>query len=74
MSNKAFDIIRFLSEVAITAVGALYYALAETWGWPYGEAIVASCAAISSFVGIFTEWQRKSYNKTERSEDDGEDC
>ena len=63
MSNKAFDIIRFLSEVAISAAGALYYALAEIWGFPYGEAVVATCAAVSTFLGIFTEWQRYRHNK-----------
>lgn len=67
MSNKAFDIIRFLSEVAISAVGALYYALAEIWGLPYGEAVVATCAALSSFLGIFTAWKRMKYNKEENN-------
>lgn len=63
MSSKVFDIIRFLAEVAISAAGALYYALAERWGWPYGEDIVVTCAAVSTFLGIFTEWQRMKYKK-----------
>lgn len=63
MSNKAFDFIRFLSEIALTAAGALYFALSEIWGLPYGEAVMATCAALSTFLGIFTEWQRQSYNK-----------
>lgn len=63
MTNKAFDVVRFLSEVALSALGALYYALAEIWGLPYGDAILATCAALSTFLGIFTEWQRIRYNK-----------
>lgn len=63
MSNKAYDIIRFLSEVLITAIGALYWALADTWGLPYGEQIVATCAAVSTFLGVFVHWQRSVYNK-----------
>jgi len=68
MSNKAFDIIRFLAEVAISAAGALYYTLAEVWGWPYGEAIVATCAAVSTFLGIFTQWQRQKFKKESNDE------
>lgn len=69
MSNKAFDIIRFLSEVAISAVGALYFSLADIWGLPYGEAVVATCAALSSFLGIFTVWKRKKYKEENNEED-----
>ena len=63
MSNKVYDIIRFLSEVLITAIGALYWALADTWNLPYGEQIVATCAALSTFLGVFVHWQRSVYNK-----------
>lgn len=63
MTDKFFNFIRFLAEIAISAAGALYYALAEVWGLPYGKEIVATCAAISTFLGIFTEWQRYAYNK-----------
>lgn len=71
MTNKAFDVVRFLSEVALSALGALYYALAEIWGLPYGDAILATCAALSTFLGVFTEWQRTRYNK--RREENAED-
>lgn len=64
MSNKTYDFIRFLAEIAISAVGALYYAIASIWGLPYGDQIVATCAALSTFLGIFTEWQRYKYNNS----------
>ena len=70
MSNKAFDIIRFLSEIGISAVGVFYKAIAEIWSLPYGDAVLATCAALSTFLGIFTEWQRFRHNKQE--EDNGE--
>lgn len=70
MSNKFFDTIRFLSEVAITAAGALYLALSKIWGWPYGDAVVGTCAAVSTFLGIFTELQRMKYNKEKENDDE----
>ena len=69
MSNSFFNTIRFLSEVAITACGALYLALAKIWCWPYGDAVAATCAAVSTFLGIFTEWQRFKHNKQEEKDE-----
>lgn len=70
MSDKVFNFIRFLSEIAVGAVGAFYYAVAEALHLPYGKEVVAVCAALSTFLGIFTEWKRYSYNK-EKEENDG---
>lgn len=63
MSDKAFNFIRFLAEIGITAVGTFYKVIAEIWSLPYGEAVLATCVALSTLIGIFTEWQRVQYNK-----------
>lgn len=65
MSNDTFDFIRFLAETGITAIGAFYAAIAEIWSLPYGKAVMASCLALSTLVGVFTEYQRKQHNKTQ---------
>lgn len=72
MSDKFFNSIRFLSEVAITAVGVLYKTIAEIWGFGYGDAVLATCAALSTFLGIFTEWQRCVYTKRKENEDESD--
>ena len=72
MSDKFFNTVRFLSEVLITAIGALWFSLSEIWGasvFPYGKEVVATCAALSTFLGIFTAWQRTKYN-SKKGEDD----
>ena len=63
MSDRVFDFIRFLSEIAITAAGVCYKSVAEIWGLQYGEAVLATCAAVSTFLGSFTQWQRIRYKK-----------
>lgn len=63
MSNETFDFIRFLAETGITALGILYKGLAEVWSLPYGEAVMASTLLLSTFLGVFTEYQRKKHNK-----------
>lgn len=63
MSDKMFDFIRFLAEIGITAIGTFYKVVAEIWSLPYGEAVLATCVALSTLIGVFTEWQRTQYNK-----------
>lgn len=73
MSDKTFNFIRFLAEVLISAIGAFYYAIADIWGLPYGAQIVATCAAISTFLGIFTQWQRARYNEGIGNDEEAEE-
>lgn len=70
MSDRFFNTVRFLSEVAITAIGVLFKTIAEIWGLPYGDAVLATCAALSTFLGIFTEWQRFAFNKRKENDDE----
>lgn len=63
MSDKTFNFIRFLAEIGITAIGTFYKVIAEIWSLPYGEAVLATCVALSTLIGVFTEWQRSQYNK-----------
>lgn len=72
MSNKAFDALRFIAEIILPALGALYAALAHIWGWPYAEAIVGTIAAVDTFLGALVIGLRKSYNKKEENNEQSE--
>lgn len=72
MSNKAFDALRFVAEIILPALGALYAALAHIWGWPYAEAIVGTIAAVDTFLGALVIGLRKSYNKKEENNEQSE--
>ena len=63
MTDKTFNFIRFLAEIGITAIGTFYKVVAEIWSLPYGEAVLATCVALSTLIGVFTEYQRSQYNK-----------
>lgn len=68
LSNKAFDIIRFLCELLVPGIGALYYGVSQIWGLPFGEEVTATCACVATFLGIFVGINRASYNKGEDDE------
>ena len=46
MSNKAYDIIKWVFTVVLPALTTLYVTLAMIWGWSYTEQIAATMTAI----------------------------
>lgn len=63
MTDRTFNFIRFLAEIGITAIGTFYKVIAEIWSLPYGEAVLATCVALSTLIGVFVEYNRAQYNK-----------
>lgn len=51
LSNKAYDILKFIAQIVLPALGTLYFALATIWGFPYGEEIVGTITAVDAFLG-----------------------
>lgn len=51
MSNKVYDILKWVALVVLPALATLYFALSGIWGFPYGEQIVGTITAIDTFLG-----------------------
>jgi hypothetical protein len=64
MSNKVYDVLKWIAMVVIPAVGTLYFALAGIWGWPYGEQVVGTLTAVDTFLGVVLGISSVQYNKT----------
>jgi hypothetical protein len=63
MSNKAYDILKYIAQIVLPAVGTLYFALAGIWGFPYGEQIVGTITAVDTFLGVVIGISNANYNK-----------
>lgn len=64
MNNKTYDILVWVAQIVLPAVGTLYFALAGIWGFPYGEEILGTISAIDVFLGTILKISNVSYNKT----------
>ena len=64
MSNKAYDVLKWIAMVVLPAIGTLYFALAGIWGFPYGEEIVGTLSAVETFLGAILVISTAQYNKT----------
>ena len=51
MSNKLYDILKWIAQYLLPGLGTLYFALAKIWGLPYGVEIVGTISAIDTFLG-----------------------
>lgn len=63
MSNKTYDVLKWIAQVVIPAVGTLYAAIAGIWGFPYGEAVVGTLMAIDAFLGAILGISTAQYKK-----------
>lgn len=67
LSNKAYDILKWIAQYLLPALGTLYFALAGIWGLPYGEQIVGTITAIDTFLGVILGISTANYNKENQS-------
>lgn len=51
MSNKVYDILKWIAQILLPGLGTLYFALSKIWGLPYGVEIVGTISAIDAFLG-----------------------
>lgn len=67
-SEKTYDRLKFIAQIVLPAMGTLYFALAGIWGFPYGEQIVGTIAAVDAFLGAVLHIDTKEYNKSKESD------
>lgn len=63
MTNKVYDVLKYIAQIVLPACGTLYGALAGIWGLPYGESIVATIAAVDLFLGAILKISSDNYYK-----------
>lgn len=71
-SNKVYDILKFIAQILLPAIGTLYFALSSVWGssiFPYAEQIVGTITAIDAFLGAILGISSAQYNKRGESLD-----
>ncbi len=63
MSNKTYDILKWVAQILLPALGALYFALAKIWGLPYSNEVVGTITAIDAFLGALLGISTIQYKK-----------
>ena len=64
MTNKTYDVLKWIAQYFLPALGTLYFALANIWNLPFGEEVVGTITAIDAFLGVLLGISTVQYNKT----------
>jgi hypothetical protein len=65
LSNKAYDILKWIAQILLPAIGTLYFALSKIWGLPFATEIVGTISAVDVFLGAMLGISTAQYNKSE---------
>ena len=65
ISNKVYDVLKWIAQYLLPAIGTLYFALSTIWGFPYGEQVVGTITAIDAFLGAILGLSSATYYKNE---------
>ena len=68
MSNKVYDVLKFVAQIVLPAIATLYVTLAGIWGLPFSEQIGGTVMAIDTFLGAVLMISSNNYNKTNKEE------
>ena len=63
MSNKVYDVLKWITMVALPAIGTFYFALAGIWGFPYAEQVGGTITAVVTFLGVVLGISSAQYKK-----------
>lgn len=65
IKGKLYDVLKFLAQVVLPALGAAYFALAGIWGLPAAEQVVGTIVVVDTFLGAILHLSSTAYNKNE---------
>ena len=63
LSNKTYDVLKWIAQFLLPALGTLYFALAGIWNFPYGEQVVGTRTAVDTLVGVILGISTAQYKK-----------
>jgi hypothetical protein len=61
LSNKVYDVIKWIAQYFLPALATLWITLAKIWGLPYGTEIGATITGIDLFLGAVLGISSQNY-------------
>lgn len=67
LNDKLYNVLKWIAQIVLPALGTLYASLAGIWGFPYGEQIVGTILAVDLFLGALLGISNANYKKQQTS-------
>lgn len=63
MSNKVYDVLKWIALIVLPAIAVLYGTLAGIWNLPFAEQVPDTITAIDLFLGVVLGISNTTYKK-----------
>lgn len=63
LSNKLYDILKWITLICIPALATFYVALAPIWGWPFADEVAKTATAVCTLLGALLGISSAQYYK-----------
>lgn len=61
MSNKAYDVLKYIALIVLPALAALYATVSKLWSLPYPVEVVGTITALGTFLGALLQISSAKY-------------
>ena len=61
MTNKTYDILKWIALILLPALATFYAAIATVWGLPYTEQVVGTITAVDTLLGTLLKISSDNY-------------
>lgn len=65
MSNKVYDVLKYVSVIGVPAVVLFINTLGQIWGWQHTAEISATVSAIGVLIGALIQITSAKYTKSQ---------
>lgn len=66
LNDKVYDVLKWLSLIALDAVGVAYESLASVWNLPFGDEVMKTCTIFSILIGTLIGISTYNYKKGDK--------
>ena len=63
LDDKTYDVLKWVEQIFLPALGTLYFALSKIWGLPFGEEVVGTIVALDTFLGALLGISTEKYKR-----------
>lgn len=63
LSDRLYDVLKWISLICIPALATFYVALSGVWGWPYADEVAKTATAVCTLLGALLGISTANYYK-----------
>lgn len=70
LSNKTYDLLKWITMIVLPALATAYVGLASIWGWPYADEVAKTTAVVCTLLGALLGISTAQYRAELYQEDE----